>query len=71
MIQQRKKANLDTEPVVDEAKVHALRQYNDTDGHFSLVRFVDDDSRDPRKTRSEVFTNEGWFRIGTSISQTS
>ena len=40
MTEQRKKINLDTEPVVDEVKIHALRQYNDTDGHFSLVRFV-------------------------------
>lgn len=40
MSQQRKKPSLDTEPVADEAKAHALRQYNDTDGHFSLVRFV-------------------------------
>ena len=42
MAQQRKSLGSDKEPVVDEAKVHALRQYNDTDGHFSLVRFVDD-----------------------------
>ena len=41
MSQQRKSSGLDKGPVVDEAKVHALRQYNDTDGHFSLVRFVD------------------------------
>jgi len=26
--------------VVDEAKVAALQQYEDTDGHFSLVRWV-------------------------------
>jgi len=38
MTQQRKKSSLNTEPVADEAKAHALRQYNDTDGHFSLVR---------------------------------
>jgi len=38
MTQQRKKSNLNAEPVADEAKIHALRQYNDTDGHFSLVR---------------------------------
>lgn len=48
MTQQRKKFNLDTEPVMDQAKAYALRQYNDTDGHFSLVRFVDDGSQDPR-----------------------
>ena len=71
MTQQRKKINSDTEPVEDEAKVLALRQYNDTDGHFSLVRFVDGDLRDPHQTRSEVFANQSWFRTGISISQTS
>ena len=46
MPQQRNSLGLDKGSVVDEAKVHALRQYNDTDGHFSLVRFVDDVARD-------------------------
>lgn len=60
MSQQRKKSDLSAGLVEDEAKVHALRQYNDTDGHFSLVRFVDNSSRDPRYTRSRtVFANEG------------
>ena len=45
MAQQRKSAGSDKGSVMDEAKVHALRQYNDTDGHFSLVRFVDDAPR--------------------------
>lgn len=38
MSRQRKKSDLSAEIVEDEAKVHALRQYNDSDGHFSLVR---------------------------------
>lgn len=38
MTQQRKKSSSDAGPVADEGKVRALRQYNDTDGHFSLVR---------------------------------
>jgi hypothetical protein len=71
MTQERKKSGSGTEPVVDEAKIHALRQYNDADGHFSLVRFVDGGSRDHHETRSEVFANESWFRAGISISQTS
>jgi CDP-diacylglycerol--serine O-phosphatidyltransferase len=37
MSQQRKKSDLSAEIVEDEAKV-PLRQYNDSDGHFSLVR---------------------------------
>ena len=49
MPQQRKSPGLDKGPTMDEAKVHALRQYNDTDGHFSLVRFVDDAARDLTK----------------------
>ena len=62
MTQQRKKDNSDAKPVADEAKTHALRQYNDTDGHFSLVRFVGDGSRDPpHQARSGVFANESWF----------
>jgi CDP-diacylglycerol--serine O-phosphatidyltransferase len=61
MTQQRKNSGLDTEPVVDEAKVHALRQYNDTDGHFSLVRFVDDVHETLIQTRSGSFANESWF----------
>jgi len=49
---------LDTGPVVDEARVHALRQYNDTDGHFSLVRFVDDSARDLTERGSDIFADE-------------
>lgn len=71
MAQQRKKPNLSTERVVDEARVHALRQYNDTDGHFSFVRFVDNNSRDPRHTSPGVFANERWLRTEISILQTS
>ena len=71
MAQQRKKPSLDTEPMVDEAKAQALRQYNDADGHFSLVRFVDDAPRNLHQMRSEVFTDESWFETGTSTSQTS
>ena len=51
MSQQRKKPDSSAEHVVDEAKVHMLRQYNNTDGHFSLVRFVDSGSRDLCHTR--------------------
>jgi len=38
MTRQGEKSNLGTEPVEGGAKGHALRQYNDTHGHFSLVR---------------------------------
>ena len=71
MTQQRKKSSLDTEPMLDKAKIQALRQYNDTDGHFSLVRFVDDAPRDLHRTRSEITANKSWFGTGISISQTS
>ena len=45
------KSNLSAEPVEDGAKGHALRQYNDTLGHFSLVRFVENCSQDPQNRR--------------------
>jgi len=61
MTQQRKKINLDTE-IMDEAKIHALRQYNDTDGHFSLVRFVNDGLRNSRQTRSGVLLTGVGFK---------
>ena len=48
-----------------------LRQYNDSDGHVSLVRFVRSGSRDPHHRRSRVFANESSSRTGTSTSQTS
>ena len=71
MTQQRKMSSQDTERMLEKAKIHALRQYNDTDGHFSLVRFVDDAPRDPHWTTSEIPANASWFGIGISISQTS
>ena len=58
MPQQRNNSGLDKGPVLDEAKVHALRQYNDTDGHFSLVRFVDDSARDLTERGSDIFADE-------------
>ena len=47
MTHQRKNSSSSTDLMVDEARAHALRQYNDADGHFSLVRFVGNGSRDP------------------------
>ena len=70
MIQPRKKSSLGKESAADEAKIHALRQYNDTDGHFSLVRFVGAPQH-LHQTRSEVFANESRSGTGTFTSQTS
>ena len=58
--------------MVDEARAHALRQYNDADGHFSLVRFVGNGSRDPNYMRGAgILANESLALTGISILQTS